>query len=289
MIDDELAAHARRPRTALNIGGRGRRGCGGAGRVADRRPARRHRRPRHDGFVPRSTRRLLQRYDQLRRSTVVAAAALNGTGARAATSTCRRSRSTRCAPSRRDGGLADCPHCGRACSCLLTVFFWFIGTAVVTVWFVFRDPKFDYRLLIVGAVLPAIVDALFGGARVLHSLTFSVVLLVVLMLATPRGTPIRRTLLALPIGTLLHLVFTGAWIESAGVLVAVPRLVVRGRRAPGRRARAGGTCCSKLIGLGSVRVGVRARRASPIQHERREFWRTGRLTLPIALAHSVVH
>jgi hypothetical protein len=94
------------------------------------------------------------------------------------------------------------------------VFFWFIGTAVVTVWFVFRDPRFDYRLLIVGAVLPGIVDAFFGGARVMHSVTFSVVLLVVLMLVTPRGTAVRRTLLALPIGTLLHLVFTGAWTNS---------------------------------------------------------------------------
>ena len=106
------------------------------------------------------------------------------------------------------------------------MFFWFIGTAVVTVWFVFRDPMFDYRLLIVGSVLPAVVDAFFGGARVLHSLTFSVVLLVVLMLATPARSPIRRTLLGLPVGTLLHLVFTGAWIER--------RRCSGGRSAAGR-------------------------------------------------------
>ena len=31
--------------------------------------------------------------------------------------------------------------------------FWFVGTAVVAVWFVFRDPAFDYRLLIVGSLL----------------------------------------------------------------------------------------------------------------------------------------
>lgn len=92
--------------------------------------------------------------------------------------------------------------------------FWFIGTAVVTIWFVFGDPAFDYRLLIVGSVLPAVVDAGFGGARVLHSLTFSVVLLVVLMLATPGRKPIRRMLLGLPLGTLLHLVFTGAWTDA---------------------------------------------------------------------------
>ena len=40
--------------------------------------------------------------------------------------------------------------------------FWFIGTAVLTVWYVFRDPSFDYRLLVIGAVLPVFVDPLFG-------------------------------------------------------------------------------------------------------------------------------
>jgi len=94
------------------------------------------------------------------------------------------------------------------------MFFWFIGTSIVTVWFVFRDPSFDYRLLIVGSVLPGIVDGLFGGARVLHSLTFSVGLLAVLMVATSGRKPIRKMLLGLPVGTLLHLVFTGAWTET---------------------------------------------------------------------------
>jgi hypothetical protein len=91
------------------------------------------------------------------------------------------------------------------------VFLWFVGTVVVTVWFVFGDPGFDYRLLVVGAVLPVVVDGFFGGARVLHSLTFAVALLVVLMLATPGRRPIRKMLLGLPIGILLHLVFDGAW------------------------------------------------------------------------------
>lgn len=94
------------------------------------------------------------------------------------------------------------------------MFFWFVGTGVVAVWFVFRDPRFDYRLLLVGSVLPAAVDALFGGGRLMHSLTFSVGLLAVLMLATPGRKPIRKMLLGLPIGTLLHLVFTGAWTNT---------------------------------------------------------------------------
>jgi hypothetical protein len=93
------------------------------------------------------------------------------------------------------------------------VFFWFIGTAVVTVGVVFRDPRFDYRLLIVGSVLP-IVDGVFGGARALHSVTVSVALLALLMVATTGRRPLRKVLLGLPIGMILHLVFDGAWSDT---------------------------------------------------------------------------
>lgn len=92
--------------------------------------------------------------------------------------------------------------------------FWFLGTAVLSVWYVFRDPSFDHRLLLVGAVLPVVVDAIFGGARVLHSVTFAVLLLAVLMVATSGRKPIRKTLLGLPIGLLLYLVFSGAWMNA---------------------------------------------------------------------------
>ena len=95
------------------------------------------------------------------------------------------------------------------------VLLWFAGTAIATIWFVFRDPRFDYRLLVVGSVAPPAVDVWFGGARVLHSVTFSVVLLAVVMIATIGRRPLRRTLLGLPLGTLLHLVYTGAWANTS--------------------------------------------------------------------------
>jgi hypothetical protein len=94
------------------------------------------------------------------------------------------------------------------------VFFWFIGTSVLTIWYVFGDPRFDYRLLVVGSVLPPAIDVWFGGARAMHSLTLSVALMVVVMLATIGRRPTRRTLLGLPLGTLLHLVFTAAWADT---------------------------------------------------------------------------
>ena len=56
----------------------------------------------------------------------------------------------------------------------MVVLLWFAGTAFLTVWLVFRDPAFDYRLVIVGALLPDVVDVAFGGAALLHSVLGSI-------------------------------------------------------------------------------------------------------------------
>ena len=94
------------------------------------------------------------------------------------------------------------------------MFLWFIGTAVVSVWYVFRDPRFDYRLLAVGALLPDVIDLPGGQARWAHSLTVAVAALVLVMLVTAGRKPIRRLLLAVPIGMLLHLVWDGAFAST---------------------------------------------------------------------------
>lgn len=91
---------------------------------------------------------------------------------------------------------------------------WFVATAVLAVKFVFNDPRFDYRLLVVGVLLPDAIDVVFGGARVLHSLSFSVALMTVIMLVTRRGSGVRRRVLPLAIGTFLHLVFDGAFANT---------------------------------------------------------------------------
>ena len=114
---------------------------------------------------------------------------------------------------------------------------WFAGGAVAIVWAVFRDPTFDVRLLIVGALLPDIVDGPFGGARVAHSIVTAVALLTVTMLATIGRRPLRRRLLAVPIGVFLHLVLDGAfgdarlfWWPMSGLAVPAVQLpsVARG-------------------------------------------------------------
>lgn len=91
--------------------------------------------------------------------------------------------------------------------------FWFVATAVLAVAYVFRDPRFDYRLLIVGAVLPE-AEVVLGRASVMHTLSFSVALLVLVMAVTAGRSPRRKLLLGLPIGTFLHLVFDGAWGDA---------------------------------------------------------------------------
>ena len=154
------------------------------------------------------------------------------------------------------------------------MFFWFIGTSIVTVRFVFQDPRFDYRLLIVGAVLP-LVDLLFGRIDVLHTLVFSLLLLAIVMLATLGRRPARALLLGLPIGTLLHLVFDGAWTDTdlfwwpaggwsfAGVeLPEVERGLVE-RAARDRRPGDPG------LGVAQLRAVAPA--------GRHRFWTTGRL------------
>jgi len=160
------------------------------------------------------------------------------------------------------------------------MFFWFLGTGVCAVWFVFRDPRFDYRLLLVGAVLPAAVDTLFGGARVLHSVTFSVGLLALLMLATPGRKPIRRTLLGLPIGLLLHLVFTGAWTETT--VFWWPFFGLGFDDAPHPVAERGWwNVPLEVVGLVLCSWVVRSAGLRDTQR-RKWFVRTGQLALPVA-------
>ncbi|MEY4360750.1 MAG: hypothetical protein RL391_56 [Actinomycetota bacterium] len=91
---------------------------------------------------------------------------------------------------------------------------WFVGTSVLSVWYVFHDGRFDNRFLILGVLLPDAVDAVWGGARGLHSLVGSVVVLTSVMLATIGRRAVRRRLLALPIGVFLHLVFDGAFTDT---------------------------------------------------------------------------
>lgn len=89
-----------------------------------------------------------------------------------------------------------------------------VGGAVLAVWAVFRDPTFDYRPLILGVLLPDLIDAPFGGARVMHSVIGSVALLALVMALTTGNRARRKRWLGLPIGTFLHLILDGAFANT---------------------------------------------------------------------------
>ena len=80
--------------------------------------------------------------------------------------------------------------------------FWFVGTSVASVWSVFRDPKFAYRWVIVGALVP-----MFSVVTVVGVLT-------AVMLLTIGKKAVRKNFLAMTIGLFLHLVFDGAFLNT---------------------------------------------------------------------------
>lgn len=156
------------------------------------------------------------------------------------------------------------------------MFFWFLGGALFVVWQVLHDPRFDVRLLMAAAILPDLVDAPFGKARVGHTLLASVALLAVVMIATKRGSTRRRHLLALPFGTFLHLVLDGGWGKTfwwpVGGLSFPDDPIPSFDRSPVL------TAVMELAGLAVlVWAWRRGRLADPVR--RRTFWREGTIAL----------
>lgn len=90
---------------------------------------------------------------------------------------------------------------------------WFAGASIVIVWAVFQSPAIDYRLVMLGSVLP-VGEVLAGRALVLHTLAASVAALGLVMLATRERRLVRRRWIGLPIGLMLHLVLDGVWARS---------------------------------------------------------------------------
>lgn len=90
---------------------------------------------------------------------------------------------------------------------------WPLGFALVAMWFVFRDPAIDHRVVLLGSVLPLIVDAAIGRPTVPHTLLGSIGLLALVMAVTIGRRAARRRWLGLPIGTFFYLVAAGVWAD----------------------------------------------------------------------------
>lgn len=98
---------------------------------------------------------------------------------------------------------------------------WHIGATIALTRYTFRDEKMDLRFLIVGAVLPDLIDTpvglLFyeslGSIRLIaHSILFAAALMTWILVATRRGRP-RKRWMPLAIGVLIHLFLDAMWAD----------------------------------------------------------------------------
>ena len=101
--------------------------------------------------------------------------------------------------------------------------FWHVGATIALIRYAFRDEAMDLRFLALGAILPDLIDTPIGFAfwssflsvrLASHTLLFSAMLLVAVMVATRRGRP-RKRWMPLAVGVLIHLVLDGMWRSPA--------------------------------------------------------------------------
>lgn len=105
---------------------------------------------------------------------------------------------------------------------------WHIGATLAIVRYVFRDPSMDLRWVAAGSILPDVLDKpigalffndTFGTHRLwAHAVLFPIVLLFGFILATKRGSLLRKGLIGLVIGTFVHLLLDGAWVDPEAFL-----------------------------------------------------------------------
>jgi hypothetical protein len=95
------------------------------------------------------------------------------------------------------------------------VVLWFAAFAVLGAWQVLRDARFDYRLIAVGALAPAVLDAPVGHRAFAHTLVCAVGALVLVMLVTINRRLLRKQLIAIPIGFFGCLVLDGVFADKA--------------------------------------------------------------------------
>lgn len=101
--------------------------------------------------------------------------------------------------------------------------FWHLGASLWLFRWIFKDPKVDVRFLLVGAVLPDLVDMPIGtilvadrfstGELWAHSLIAPTLYMAIVLMATRRGRR-RRAWMAVGVGWLFHLLLDGMWLSE---------------------------------------------------------------------------
>jgi hypothetical protein len=94
------------------------------------------------------------------------------------------------------------------------MFIWFAAASFLIVAMVFDSPAVDYRIVMLGGVVP-VFEGLVGGPWVLHTLAGCVAVFVIVVIATRGRRLAARRAVGLPIGLFLHLVLDGTWTNSS--------------------------------------------------------------------------
>ncbi len=99
--------------------------------------------------------------------------------------------------------------------------FWHAGATIAIARYSFRDDRMNLRMLLVGALLPDLIDTpvglLFyeslGSVRLFtHGLALAAIVMVGVVLSTRRGRP-RKTWMPLAIGLLFHILLDAMWLD----------------------------------------------------------------------------
>jgi len=98
---------------------------------------------------------------------------------------------------------------------------WHAGATVAIARYTFRDDRMDLRMLLLGALIPDIVDTPIGllfygrlhSVRLFtHGLLLAAAVMVIVVMSTRRGRP-RKTWMPLAIGLLLHVLLDAMWLD----------------------------------------------------------------------------
>ena len=101
------------------------------------------------------------------------------------------------------------------------MFFWHAGATIAIARYVFRDDRMDLRMLVLGALLPDLIDTpiglvfyeQFASVRLVsHGLLLAAAVMVGVVLSTRRGRP-RKLWMPVAIGLLLHIVLDAMWLD----------------------------------------------------------------------------
>ncbi len=101
--------------------------------------------------------------------------------------------------------------------------FWHLGATLWLFRWIFRDPKVDVRFLLLGALIPDLIDMPIGTLVLVdrfstselwaHSLIAASAYMSVVLIVTRRGRR-RRAWMALGVGWLFHLLLDGMWLNE---------------------------------------------------------------------------